>query len=139
MQKLKFSLLVNMYAAIIFMAVTFLPLEYLVVESNHYEVSEYSWLNAMGITFVFIILIAYANKRCSGEKLSFIQGLQYLSSFMSAGWVYISFFLIFAAFFITLPVAIVLSIYGEIMNENLLTPMRYNKLIYFFYTQRARQ
>lgn len=136
----KFSLATNAYLSVITLFIIFLPIEYEAFRSKTVSVPTSSWLIAAFIVLATILLLFYANMRCTSEKLSYVQGFQFVASFMRyAGLLYIVWILIFLSLTILIPVSIALSIYGDITRSNSLTPTRYHKLVLLFHKHRMRQ
>lgn len=88
---------------------------------------------------IIIGLLFYTNKRCASSELSYIQGLQFVTACMQAGWVYISVILILLALTIVIAASVTMSVYGDITGKGKMTPHRYYKLVYTFYDYRMRQ
>jgi hypothetical protein len=114
--KPKFSFLTNFYMCLALSAIILSPIEYLMVHSKKSFIPVSNWAMAICAVLVFVGLLFYANKRCSSERLTYFQGLQFVTHFMRAGWMYISLVLVSLALVILVPLSVLLSIFGDVTN-----------------------
>lgn len=136
----RFSFATNLYLGVIVAFIILLPIEFEVIRSKTTTVTPSSWFISVFIVLLTFVLLFYANIRCTSERLSYIQGYQFVTSFMrGAGLMYITMVLIFLSLSLLIPASIAISIYGDVTRKNNLTPTRYHKLVLLFHKQRARQ
>jgi ABC-type protease/lipase transport system fused ATPase/permease subunit len=138
--KPQFPFSTNAYLGVIASSIILFPIELEAIRSKATLITPSNWYVAIFIVLITVVLLFYANIRCSSEKLSYIQGLQFVTSFMrGAGLMYITMFLIFLSLCIVFPASFAISIYGDLTRKNNLTPIRYHKLVLLFHKHRARQ
>lgn len=138
--KPKFPFSTNLYLGVIAAFIILLPVEIELIRSKTASISISNWLIAALAVFTTVALLFYAKLRCTSEKLSYIQGLQFVTTFMQgAGLMYITMILIFLSLCAIMPASIALSVYGDLTRTNRRTPVRYHKLVLLFHKHRARQ
>lgn len=97
------------------------------------------WAVAIASVVAIQLLFLYSQWRCSSEKLSFWDGLLFVSASMSTGWMYFSMAFVFPALMAVFVASICLSAYCDLVPSSKTAAYRFHKLIFLFYQNRMRQ
>jgi hypothetical protein len=135
---MRFSLYTKVYTSLFVATILFLPMECLAFRAKIGPVATELWGAAALFEVLILALISYANGRCSGERMTYGEGLMVVSSSMMTGWSYSSMLFVWPALFFVLFASIALSVWGDLTGRGDAIPGRYLGLVRFFYDIRMR-
>ena len=97
------------------------------------------WITAVLWPLVIAVFWFYADRRCSSERLGFKDGLLWVAGSMTAGWVYLSFVLVFPALLVVFFLSVLIAIVGDLRRSPTYPKATWSKMVHFFYRNRMRQ
>ena len=98
-----------------------------------------TWFTAAGLVVIMLTVFCYVYRRCSGEKLSYWDGLLVVSSSMMTGWVYNTVVVIFPALLYTFLASLYFALRADVRRAPKEAREHFHRLVYRMYQNRMRQ
>jgi len=135
----KFPILANFYAAFFVGGLVAAPLLTVAQFGKQQAVSGTAWVLAGVLSILVVTLLGYANTRCSGEHLTYREGLLFVTSSMMTGWPYLSVFVVFPALLLTVIGSVGLALFNDLVGARSQSPRSFHRLVAVFHRHRMRQ
>jgi hypothetical protein len=88
---------------------------------------------------VVVALFSYGAHRCSTDKMSFHDGLLWITRSMITGWMVMSFFTVTPALLTAFLGSIGIALYGDLRRQPRFAPAKWSQVVSFFYRNRMRR
>ncbi len=135
----KFSMVVHFYLGLFIVAICLSPIIAAVAADKRHALHAYAWAAAYGGSISAVGLLWYASIRCSSERLTYREGLLFVTSYMMTGWSYFSLVFVFPALLATAFASIAFSVLGEFRGGPSLAAHQFHRLVAAFYRYRMHQ
>jgi len=134
----RFSLPVYFYLLTFFLLLSFLPICLTASIDRAAAVPAY-WLASLRWPVVIAMLWGYAHRRCSSDRMRFIDGLLWITASMMTGWLYMSFIVVLPVLLFVFPCAVLIALYGDIRRTPEYSQAKWHRLVSYFYRNRMRK
>jgi len=135
----RFSIFASFYAALFVAGLVAAPLLAAARLSSHQPVPVTAWATAGAVSILVLALFAYANARCSSERLTYREGLLFVTSSMMTGWTYLSLLFVFPALLFTFIASVGIAIVNDIAGTRQRSAQTFHRLVAGFHRHRMRQ
>jgi len=133
----RFSLPVYFYLIAFFLLLGFLPI-LLTATVDRGAVSSGRWIASTVWPGLVAVLWFYADRRCSSDRMRFIDGLLWVTSSMMTGWVYMSFIFVLPVLLLAFTGSILVALYGDIRRTPDHSQTQWLRMVHFVYRNRMR-
>lgn len=138
-QRPRFSPFAQLYTLIFLGATLGAPLIYVAIMGRHEFVSVSAWSWASVASLCIAALFVYASSRCSSERLSYREGMLFITSSMMTGWSTLSLVFVMPALLATFVVSVGLSFFYDIYGSRPKAANSFHRWVAVFYRNRMRQ
>jgi len=137
--KKSFPILVHGYLAYGYGLIIFSPLLVAAAESHRGMLPNNGWTLFLSLSILLAFLAIASDKFISTEKLTYHEGLLYITSYSITGWFYSSMIVVLLVLFCTYIYSIGLTFMTIINRDKTLTSSYFYKFIMYIHSHRARQ
>jgi hypothetical protein len=137
--RLRVPLFAHIYTWLFLLVLSVWPLAVPALLSRHSAVPSSTWATALAAIALIQIAFWYAQLRCSNQSLSYWNGLLVVAASMSTGWAQMSLIIVLPSLLVVFVASIVLTLYSEIRGAPQEAPLRFQRLLRWFYGNRMRQ
>jgi len=135
----RFSAFAQFYALLFFGALLGTPLFLLAIIGRQQPVPVVAWATASAFSLCMVALVAYASTRCSSERLSYREGMLFVTSYMMTGWSALSLVFVMPALLATFLVSVALALFYDLSGRRPKAALAFHRWVAIFYRHRMRQ
>jgi type III secretory pathway component EscS len=135
----RFSLFAYFYGLLFVCLLFGAPLLGVAAIDKHQTIPATAWAVAGSLSFCLAASFAYANARCSGERLTYREGLLYVTSCVMAGSHYFSLIFVMPAILVTFLASVVISLYYDLTGSRQKAAPTFYRWVAIFSRHRLRQ
>ena len=135
----QFSFFVNLYALIFLVGILTAPFIVTLLIAKAHPLPASAWPTAAALSLLVGALLSYANFRCSSTQLTYREGVLFVATSMSTGWVYSSLLCVLPALLLAFVASVGLSLYYDLKLQPSRAAYRFHQLVATFHRHRMRQ
>jgi len=137
--KITFPFLVHGYLVYGYGLIIFSPILVAIAKSHRGTLPNNGWELFLSLSLLLAILVIVSDKLISTEKLTYHEGLLYITSYSITGWFYSSMIVVLLALFCAYVYSVGLAFMTIINRNKTLTSAYFYKFIMYIHSHRARQ